>query len=300
MTTKISNGVKKYILGIDIGGTNLKGGIVTRHGKVIKAVSIPSDAQQGHEKFLAALHRLITLLGLTQVRAIGIGCPGPLDTKRGIIISPPNIPLKNFPLRAYCARRYHLRTTIDNDANAFVLAEAVYGEGKRYRSVMGLTLGTGVGGGIVIEKRIEHGRGNAGELGFVTLAMDGPRGRAGDVGSLQEYLRGEPMRALRKKLGLGIYSSKAIERLGRRHKRTALQYWKTFGERLGIGIASMVHVLDPDIIVLGGKISKAFPLFRKSLIETVRDRTIFPPPPIRPTKLGDHAGIIGAALFTQQ
>lgn len=290
----------KHILGIDIGGTNLKGGIVTRHGKVIKAISIPSDAQKGREQFLAALHRVVSLLGVTHVRAIGIGCPGPLDTKRGIIISPPNIPLKNFPLRAYCSRRYHLRTTIDNDANAFVLAEAIHGEGKRYRSVMGVTLGTGVGGGIVIDKRIEHGRGNAGELGFVTLAMDGPRGRAGDVGSLQEYLRGESMLALRKKLGLGAYSSKAIERLGRRHKRGALQYWKIFGMRLGIGVATMVHVLDPDIIVLGGKISNAFPFFRKSLIETVRDRTIFSPPPIRQAKLGDHAGMIGAALLTQQ
>ncbi len=292
--------MKKYILGIDIGGTNLKGGIVTHHGKVIKVASIPSEAQQGQERFLAAFHRLITLLGTTNVQSIGIGCPGPLDAKRGVIISPPNIPLKNFPLRAYCARRYHLRTTIDNDANAFVLAEAIYGEGKKYRSVIGLTLGTGVGGGIVINKTIEHGRGNAGEFGFVTLAMDGPRGRAGDRGSLQEYLRGEPMWMLRKKLGLGTYSSKAIERLGRRRKRKALQYWKIFGERLGIGIASMVHVLDPDIIVLGGKISKAFPFFKKSLLAEVHDRTIFPPPPIRPTTLGDHAGIIGAALLAQQ
>ncbi len=290
----------KQILGLDIGGTTIKGGLVTKRGVVTKRASIPSNARRGQARFVENIERCIDLLGVENVEAIGIGCPGPLNPFRGIIIASPNIPLRNFPLREYLARRYHLHVTVDNDANAFTLAEALLGAGKRYRSVVGLTLGTGIGGGIVIDKAIEHGRGNAGELGYVTLHLHGVRGKNGDVGSLQEYLRGEPMEKIKRTLGLSRYSVKDIEMLGRQRKRTALAYWKRFGEYLGIGIASVVHVLDPDVIVLGGSIARAFSLFREELTATVRHRTIFPPPPIRRSALGNDAGIIGAALLTQK
>lgn len=290
----------KYTLGIDIGGTTIKGGIVSERGAVIKSASIPAHAKRGQQPFLHALDRIITLLGTKKIRAIGIGCPGPLDPFRGIIISPGNIPLRDFPLRAYLMRRYRKRVVIDNDANAFTLAEATYGAGKHHRSVIGLTLGTGVGGGIVINKTIEHGRGNGGELGHVTLKMDTPRGHNRDIGCLQEHLRGEPMQKYARKLGIASYSLKELYLLGRRRKRAVTAYWKMFGFYCGIGIASLIHVIDPDMIVIGGQIGKAFSLFRKSMFETVRDRTIFDPPPIRRSVLGDNAGIIGAALLTKQ
>ncbi|MDO8581534.1 MAG: ROK family protein [bacterium] len=288
------------IIGLDIGGTTIKGGLVTKRGVVSKRASIPSNARRGQARFVENIERCIELLGVENVDAIGVGCPGPLNPFRGIIIAPPNIPLRNFPLREYLARRYHLPVVVDNDANAFTLAEAMLGVGKRHRSVVGVTLGTGIGGGIVINKTIEHGRGNAGELGYVTLHMHGARGKNGDIGSLQEYLRGEPMEKIKKALGLSRYSAKDLEMLGRQRKRIALAYWKRFGEYLGIGIASIIHVVDPNVVVLGGSIARAFSLFRAELIETVHSRTIFSPPPIRRTLLGNDAGIIGAALLTQQ
>ncbi|MBI4281733.1 ROK family protein [Candidatus Uhrbacteria bacterium] len=288
------------IMGLDIGGTTIKGGLVTKRGVVTKRASIPSNARRGQARFVENIERCIELLGVENVDGIGVGCPGSMNPSRGIIIAPPNIPLRNFPLREYLARRYHLPVTVDNDANAFTLAEATLGAGKRYRSVVGLTLGTGIGGGIIIDKTIEHGRGNAGELGYITLHMHGPRGKSGDVGSLQEYLRGEPLEKVKRALGLSRYSAKDLEMLGRQRKRIALAYWKRFGEYLGIGIASIVHVLDPDIIVLGGSIARAFSLFREELTTTVRHRTVFPPPPIRRAALGNDAGIIGAALLTQK
>lgn len=290
----------QYTLGIDIGGTNIKGGVVTPQGKIIKSISIPAEAQRGKKKFLDNIYRCIDLCDPKKVSAIGIGCPGPLDHVNGIILTPPNIPLKKFPLRIILQKRFHLPVIIDNDANAFTLAEATYGAGKSYRSVVGMTLGTGVGGGIVINKMIEHGRGNAGELGYVTLSMQGPRGQLGDRGSLQEYLRGKSNAMLLKKLGLLNTSSKELDVLARKRKRQARAYWDVFGRRLGIGLASIIHVLDPDVIILGGKISKSFLLFRSSTITTLRDRTIIPPPPIRRALLGDHAGMIGAALLTQK
>lgn len=289
------------ILGLDIGGTNIKGGVVTTKGRVVRSVSIPSDTKRGAKKFLAALARAIELLNPKDCSALGLGCPGPLDQKRGLILETPNLPLHNFPIRQYCAQRYHLPTTIDNDANAFVLAEATYGAGKRCRSVVGLTIGTGIGGGIVINKIIERGRGNAGELGYVHLSMGGPRGRLGDRGTLQEYLRGKGQKTLLQKLKLQDYPSKNLELLARKStKNAARRYWHIFGERLGLGLATIVHVLDPDIIVLGGQISKAFSLFRPSLYETLKERAIFTPPRVVRGHLGDHAGIIGAALLTQQ
>lgn len=288
----------KHTIGIDIGGTNIKGGIVTKRGKVIKAVSIPSGARRGRERFLKNICRCIDLLGTKNVRAIGVGCPGALDPYRGIVQTPHNIPLKYFPLRDYLQKLYHRRVVLDNDANAFTLAEAMYGAGKKYRSVVGLTLGTGVGGGIVINKTIEHGRSNAGELGHIILAINGPRSNHGHSGCLEEYLRGTPMHTIQRKLGLLKYNHKDIERLARQRKRNARTYWKEFGRYLGIGIVSFIHVLDPDTIILGGSISNAFPLFRASMMETIRARAFIPPPPIRRAALGNTAGIIGAALLT--
>ena len=289
----------KYTLGLDIGGTTIKGGIVTPRGNVIKTVSVPTQAKRGREYFLKNINRVITLLGAHTVSAIGVGCPGALDPYRGIVQTPHNIPLRYFPLRDYLHKKYHRRVVLDNDANAFTLAEAVFGAGKNYRMVVGLTLGTGVGGGIVINRTIEHGRGNAGELGHMTIAMNGLRGNDGHIGCLEEYLRGEPMKKLRRKLGLASYSSKDLRALARQRKRAAIAYWKVFGMYCGVGCASIIRALDPNIIVLGGKISKAFPYFRCTLLKAITEHTNVSPPPIHRAKLGDHAGIIGAALLTQ-
>jgi len=179
--------------------------------------------------------------------------------------------------------------TIDNDANVFTLAEAILGAGKKYQNVIGLTLGTGVGGGIVINKKIYHGRGNAGELGYLLQNQSGPRGQLGENGALQEFIRA----------GVLIKNKKiTVAALAREHNPRANKIWQEFGSHLGYALASISHIFDPDVIILGGQIAKAWPRFYSSLQKSLNKNCILPKTPIiKRAALGDSAGVIGAALL---
>src|SRR3989344_9002704 len=178
----------KNTLGIDIGGSSIKAGFLPgtrRRCLHFKARPTPKTTQAAWELLIDII---IDYCARYRVQTIGVGCPGPLDIKRGLIINPPNLPFKNFPFKQFLEQETLLPITIDNDANVFTLAEAILGAGKKYQNVIGLTLGTGVGGGIVINKKIYHGRGNAGELGHTTINYKGPKSRCGNDGCIETHV----------------------------------------------------------------------------------------------------------------
>ena len=280
----------KNTLGIDIGGSSIKAGFLPGPGARclrFKAHPTPKTIQTIWELLIDII---IDYCSRYQVQAIGIGCPGPLDIKQGIIIKTPNLPFKNFPLKQLLEKETHLPVMIDNDANAFTLAEAVWGAGKKYKNVVGLTLGTGVGGGIVMDKKIYHGRGNAGELGYILQNQNGPRGSLGECGSLQEYIRADTLTKNKKITVAG---------LAHEYGAQANKVWQDFGSHIGYTLASLSHILDPDVIILGGQIAKAWPRFYNSLQKSLNKNCILPIPPIiKRSVLGDCAGVIGATLLT--
>lgn len=281
-----------HIVGIDIGGTSIKAGYFRRVGPTVRAWRVVPTPRGGS----ALWHGLTTLVAWYRARfpvaALGVGCPGPLNLKRGVVLTPPHLPWRNFPLYGRLRRATGLHIVLDNDANAFTVAEAAYGAGRGKRNVVGLTLGTGVGGGIVIGGTLYHGRGNAGELGYLMN-----RGTLGGSGSLQEQLKAA---SLMRQAKLRVPTAASVRDLALKRGHAADKIWHSFGTTLGWAVGATAHVLDPDVVVVGGQIAKAWPRFAPALRRELTRTCVFPAPPVRQAKLGDRAGAIGAALLVAQ
>jgi len=277
----------KNVLGIDIGGTNIKAGFLPGPGPRVLGFKSHPTPKTTRAIWDTLVDIITDYTRHYHVRALGIGCPGPLNQRTGLIINPPNLPFVNLPLKKMLEKETRLKIMLDNDANVFALAEAVWGAGKHKRHIIGLTLGTGVGGGIVIDKQIYHGRGNAGELGYLLQNMNGPVGPFGEHGALQEFIKAEV-----------LFKTAEPSVLAKRHDSKTNQIWQVFGNHLGYALASLTHVLDPDMIILGGQIAKAWPRFITSLKQSLAQNCIFNELPlIKLSRFGDKAGVIGAALL---
>ncbi len=281
----------KNIIGIDLGGTNIKTALVTPKGKIIKKYETATQVNKGTKTVINNIISSVNKVKSGKIIGIGIGSPGPLDYKKGSITKSVNLPFKNLHLKKIIQNKFHLPTFLDNDANCFTLAEAVFGQGKKYENVAGITLGTGIGGGIVINKKIYHGRNNAAELGHITINYEGPKSKCGNNGCIETHVAARGITAIHK--GSEPY---AINMLAFRGDKKAIETYKKMGYYLGIGLTNIIYALDPDIIVIGGKIANAWKFFSKTMEKTVKERYFSNPCPIVKSKLKD-AGILGAAAL---
>ena len=256
-------------IGVDIGGTTIKAGLI-RNGELIEKIIVKTPKDKIVDKILF----VIEFLNNSKVNFIGAGCPGPADYSKGIIGKTPNISqLKGVKLKEKIAKKFKKKVVMQNDASCFVLGEALR-LGKK--NVVGLTLGTGIGGGIVIDGKLYVGEGNAGELGHCTIKFDGKKGDF-NQGSLESYFSAKAIKRDFGKGPLELKSGKA---------------WKEIGEKLGIGISNLINAFDPDVIVLGGKISRAFSKFKAGMNKEIKKRAIRKVPVV----VGkEDSGIIGAA-----
>ena len=168
------------IIGVDLGGTTIKSALVSSAGKIIKKHEIATEAEKEASKVIKNIFSAIDKVKNGKILGIGIGSPGPMDYKRGIITNPVNLPFKNVPLRKIIKNKFKLPVFLDNDAKCFTLAEATFGQGKNYENVIGITLGTGFGCGLVINKKIYHGRSNATEFGHATIDYKGLKSKSGN------------------------------------------------------------------------------------------------------------------------
>lgn len=273
---------KKQTLGIDLGGTFVKYGLVDRRFRLTGFNQIPTPPT---EKELFKLFVEIIGRHSRSIDRIGIGIPGSIDRRSGKIIKTPNLMLFQSSLVNKLKKLFRQPIKIENDANCSALAEAIVGSGKNYNSVVGLILGSGVGGGIVINKKLYLGHGAAGEIGHQIIDYK-------NLGDLESF-------AGAKKMGLTGDDYHRLARAARSGNARALKFWSDLGCALGIGCANITRFLDQELIVIGGKTARFFPLFYPSLIKSLKSAYSknLPLPKIIKSKLIDRSGIIGAALL---
>lgn len=275
---------KKWIVGVDLGGTNIVVGLLPMEGgEVLGLRNLPTESQRG-PKFVVnrivemvegAIAEVLKEQGGTrdQIAGVGIGSPGPLDRKAGMVINTPNLGWRNFPLRDLISNAVHLPATLDNDANCATYGEWWLGAGKDVDNLVGLTLGTGIGGGIVLGGQIYHGASDiAGEIGHMTIDSTGRRCKCGNYGCLEAYASG-PAIALRAVEGIEVGVETVLTEMvnGKLEDITAATVYegvvagdpyatevmKDTAKFLGAGIANLLNVLNPDMVVIAGGVTRA-------------------------------------------
>ncbi|MFH1591686.1 MAG: ROK family protein [archaeon] len=284
-----------YVLGIDIGATTIKGGLIAPGGKIVKSHVHDTESARGRKVVLDNILRCVENLWDPRVKAIGVGCPGPLDIEKGIVLKTPNIPLQGVHLRDIIKKRFKVPVLLENDATAYIYGEACFGSCRKKKNIVGLTIGTGMGGAIIIDGKIYRGRGNAGELGHMSISYKGIKGKHGHYGELEEYvsLRG----VMRHARGLGVETPKDLSALAHKGNRKAIAVWKKEGYYLGVAVADLIYAFDPDVVVIGGNIANAWEFFAPEMKRTVKERVTVPPPPIVKRRLANRAGILGSGML---
>lgn len=288
------------VIGIDIGGTAIKLGRFTEAGDCLQALTVETPQPAMPEAVLAQVVLAIDQLDpLGQALAIGVGAPGPADAARRIAQIAINLAgWQDVPIADYLEAKTGKPTTISNDANCAGLGEAWLGAGRSFQDLILLTLGTGVGGAIILNGELFEGRsGAAGELGLITLNPAGHPCNSGNRGSLEQHVS---VLAVRRRTGFAPHELAAKARSG---DAQALAFWQTYGRELGAGLASLVYVLTPQAIILGGGISASADLFLPTTQAELEQRVL---PSSRPglqllvAELGNRAGMLGAARLAWQ
>lgn len=286
-----------YVVGIDIGGTKINL-VLLKNLRVVRKIKIftPRTKKRVIEALKENIHKIISGISKSKVSGIGIGVTGPVNQKRDVMLNPPNQKyLRGCPLAKIIEKDLKIKTLMDNDVNCFVLAEAIMGAGKGKKIVAGVTLGTGLGEGMVINGQLYRGFfGSAGQGGHMTIDFNGPRCGCGNLGCWEAY--GSEKFFKRK----NFLPQKLAEKAKKGSKK-ALKIYQEYGKYLGIGLSSLINILDPEVIVIGGGIANAYQLFIKEAEKEIKRRVTSPIAKrnlkIKKTKLGDTAGAIGAALL---
>lgn len=301
----INTFMQKYIIGLDVGGTKIAAGTVTLNGKIVKKITIPTEVSRGKKIILKNILMAASKVWLPGVRAIGVGMAGQCDFKNGIFISGPNFPknFKNIGLTQILEKNFHVPASLDNDARAFTLVESVYGAGRYYKNAVGITLGTGIGGGVVIDGKIFRGKDNlAGEIGHMTLDASSPyRCGCGKFGHFEALASGNALENFYKKLTGKNLTGQEIVAKEKSGDKKAGQAITLLSRYLAAGLANLAQLLNPDIIILGGGISNISALWPPTLRQFKKDviyKSLKNTKIVR-ARLGNNAGIIGATLLTK-
>jgi glucokinase len=320
-----------YVVGVDLGGTNVRAAVIDRSEKLLGRAENPSEAKGGVARTVAAIATAVrnaakaANVSMDEIGAIGIAVPGHIDVPAGMVRWAPNfgdyvdgayVPYKNVPLRELVEKELGIAMVMDNDANVAALGEFRYGAGRGTRHLVMFTLGTGIGGGIIVDGQVLRGAtGGAAEVGHIIIAdgkgssPNGPHGRlevlAGRDGIVERAaLKMESGRdtllwrhitgpeALQQFL-----TPKLIDQAAEEGDALAREVLEEIGHFVGLGIASMVNVFNPEVVVLGGKISNSRTLF-DAAVRTARASaigSILAAARIVRAELGDDAGIMGAS-----
>ncbi|HEX4627257.1 MAG TPA: ROK family protein, partial [Gemmatimonadales bacterium] len=268
----------RYVVGVDLGGTNIVVGTVAEDGsELVGLVSEPTIPEQGADAVLGRIAKLarasMAAARGKQIAGVGIGSPGPLDTKTGVVLLTPNLGWTNYPLRDRLAEALGLPATLDNDANCAIFGEWWRGAARGAQHVVGLTIGTGIGGGIVLGGEIYRGASDiAGEIGHMTIDLNGRRCKCGNYGCLEAYASG-PAIAARAVEGIeaGVDTGLPQYVRGDLSKITAqlvyeaahdgddfaLEVVKDTARFLGAGVASIVNIFNPGVVVICGGVTLA-------------------------------------------
>ena len=320
----------QYVVGVDLGGTNLALGAMTADGTNQYAMhTVPTRAELGADGVVARIVEGVERV-IAETRAatgaprsaflgVGIGSPGPLDRQRGLVIMTPNLGWRDFPLRDRVQDGVKLQATLDNDANCATLGEWWIGAAKGARDVVGLTIGTGIGGGLILDGKLYHGASDvAGEIGHATIDSTGRRCKCGNYGCLEAYASGPAIaeRAREALAGgepsmlsamvgsdLSRITAATIYHAAHQGDALAVQVVRDTARFLGTGIANLLNIFNPEIVVLAGGVTQAGEALFEPLRAEVRRRAFKPAVDacrIVPGALEGNAGVVGAvATFLQ-
>ncbi len=309
----------RYIVGIDVGGTNIVAGTVAEDGsEILGVLSVPTKSEDGADAVVARIVDLarasMAQAGKREIAGVGIGSPGPLDTKSGVVLLTPNLGWVNMPLRDRVANGLGLPATLDNDANCAIFGEWWRGAARGVEHVVGLTIGTGIGGGIVLYGDIYRGASDmAGEIGHMTIDSNGRRCNCGNYGCLEAYASG-PAIAARAVEGIEAGAATVLPRYvaGELHKVTAqvvydaahegdefaLEVVRDTAKFLGAGVANIINIFNPQVVVICGGVTLAGDKLFVPLRSEVKRRAFKPAVDvcrILPGELPGTAGVWGAA-----
>ena len=272
--------MKQYVVGVDVGGTNIKLGVVDHLGQVIVRNSFPTKPfASSRIKLIAALSREIEASIITaglkkkQIAGVGIGLPGLVDYEKGIVRFLPNIPgWRSVHLKSILQEKIKLPVFVDNDVKVITLAESKFGAGRGVKNLVCLTLGTGVGAGLILNGQLYRGEDNAaGELGHMPLNEHGPKCNCGGFGCFETYVGNRALFALASRVmgnpGMTLEDMFALAQKG---NKKALFFWKTAAGHIGNGLVGIVNLLNPHLIIIGGGISHNEKFLFKTITETIR------------------------------
>jgi glucokinase len=293
--------VAELAIGIDVGGTKVAAGVIDRGGKILRRVERPT-ATAAADELVAQLEEIVGELVVDGVGAIGFGLPSTIDQRAGRIVGSVHVPLADFDFRDSMARRFAVPVALDNDANAAAIAEWKIGAGRGVNHMIMLTLGTGVGGGLILAGRPYRGFVGAGaEIGHMVLQYGGEPcgGSCTGHGHFEQISSGRAAdRKAVELLGEGA-TGRELVGAARDGNSEALEAVREIGRTLGAAIGSLVNIFNPEVVVIGGGFSQARDLFLEPALETMREEAL---PPGRdlvrvvPALLGPDAGLVGAGF----
>lgn len=298
-------------IGIDMGGTFTKIAICGSGGRLITKGKIPSEGFTDKKFFSRSVKDYCAhladscRLSLQNVQAVGVGVPGPVDSDKGVVLSLTNIRgWKNFPLAAFLRPCFGKPVYVDNDANCMALAEQRLGAAKGYRYALCVTLGTGVGGGLILDNKIFRSPFFlGGEVGHIPIAIDGPPCSCGGSGCLERYVGNQAILAMARKIFKKNVTLEEVSRLAAQGNDLAGSLWNKMAGFLGLGLAGIVNTLNPEAVIIGGGVSGAGRALicgvkrelKKRVMKQLKSRII-----VRRAVLGNDAGSLGAALMAEE
>jgi glucokinase len=308
----------KYAIGVDLGGTTVKAGVVSEEGKLVQKVAIDTLASKGPDVVIEQIIKAIKLVRDSYtIEGIGIGSPGVVSPKKGTVENPPNLPGWGIiHLGKILEKEFKSSVFVENDANVAAIGELVFGAGKKLSNFIMVTLGTGVGGGVVVNGKLFRGStGGAGEIGHVTIDYNGRKCNCGSVGCIEAYVGNGYMvervkEELKEHKDSAIYSllnndlskltPKVISEAAHNGDQYSMSVVKDTGKYLGYGLSSALNLFDiTNVIVGGGVAGFGKPLF-DSIEETIKSRalkSLGEKAVVLPAKLKNEAGILGASAL---
>ena len=279
-------------VGIDIGGSHIEGIAVSRDLRITGRCLVPIKGKVSKEEFLEELFLCAEkLCRRKKLKGIGIGVPGIVHD--GIVLKSPNIPfLESTNLKGKMMKKFRTKVLVDNDVKCMAFGEMAK---RKEKDILVLTLGTGVGGGIVVDGKLYRGKLFAGEIGHMTIKFDGYRCSCGNLGCFEEYASARGVRKISWRVFRKGLEPVEIFRLAQKRNKKALAVWQEYGKVLGIGLSNLCFILNPEVIVLGGGISKAYRYFGKAMKTEMERRLFIPMPRIAPGM--PHGNAFGAACM---
>ncbi len=311
-----------FVIGVDLGGTKIYAAVVDKNGKIIATAKKKTKAECGFKQVATRISKCIfkaaenaKLNFEKQVLTIGIGSPGPLDLKKGEVIETPNLKWKNAPLKKELEKLTGKKVVVDNDANVGLIGEHAFGAGKGAQHVVGLFIGTGVGGGVIVDGKPLHGfNENAGELGHMIMNPNGPKCGCGNYGCLEAYasrtaierkiriaeMKGTSTKVFEQDRDKKIRSKKLANafKKGDSAVTKAIEQSATY---IGYGVASLLNIFNPEVVILGGGVVEAIGEPYVDIVRKVAEKNVFKVAlrnvKIVPAMLGDNSAALGAAVL---